>query len=53
VAVDASGNVYVADWLNDRIQKFNSSLVYVDTIGSSGTADGQLNNPGSITIDIA
>ena len=29
VAVDGSGNVYVADTSNNRIQKFNSSGVFV------------------------
>ena len=30
VAVDASGNVYVADGVNGRIQKFTSAGVFLD-----------------------
>jgi hypothetical protein len=38
VAVDGSGNVYVADKNNHRIQKFNSSGVYKSTIGVTGVS---------------
>jgi len=33
VAVDNSGNIYVADDFNDRVQMFNSSRTYVRTFG--------------------
>ena len=39
VAVDASGNVYVSDFLNNRIQKFTDTGAYVtqwNTTGASG-----------------
>ncbi len=39
VAMDASGNIYVADTGNNRIQKFNSSCVFVSAWGS-GVQDG-------------
>jgi hypothetical protein len=35
VALDAAGNLYVADTGNDRIEKFQSSGVYVGSIGSA------------------
>ncbi len=34
VAVDASGNVYVADWGNYRIQKFSSTGAYITAWGT-------------------
>jgi sugar lactone lactonase YvrE len=40
VAVDASGNVYVADQLNDRVQKVSADGTTVTTVA------GQIGNPG-------
>lgn len=51
--VDASGNVYVADYSNHRVQKFNSSGVHQLTFGSFGTGNGQFNGPRSISVDSA
>lgn len=53
IAVDGSGNVFVCDSFNFRIQKFNSSLVYQAQAGSSGTGDGQFgtNGPHDIAMD--
>jgi hypothetical protein len=41
VAIDPSGNVYVADTGNDRIQKFNSSGMYLSQWGTHGVGAGQ------------
>jgi DNA-binding beta-propeller fold protein YncE len=50
VTVDpASGDVYVADDQNDRIQKFDSNGNYVATIGSAPT----LNAPYDVAVDAA
>ena len=51
IAVDSSGNIFVADQGNSRIQKFNSSGTYVSQFGSSGSGDGQLSWPVTIFID--
>jgi sugar lactone lactonase YvrE len=52
IAVDSStGNVYVADSLNYRIQKFDSNGNFITKWGSEGTGDGQFNHPNSISID--
>jgi hypothetical protein len=51
VAVDASGNVYVADNGNRRIQKFTSSGTYVTQWGSYGTGDGQFDYPCGVAVD--
>jgi DNA-binding beta-propeller fold protein YncE len=51
VAVDSSGNVYVADWGNDRIQKFNSNGTFITKWGSRGNADGQLSDPNGVAVD--
>jgi len=60
VAVDAAGNVYIADANNNRIRKVNSSGI-ITTIAGDGTASfsgdgGQatlaaLNHPTGVTID--
>src|SRR5437773_3992887 len=51
VATDGSGNVYVADYGNDRIQKFDASGTFVTTWGSSGSGNGQFNGPGGVATD--
>ncbi|NDY58305.1 hypothetical protein G3N56_16350 [Desulfovibrio sulfodismutans] len=51
VAADASGNVYVADTNNHRIQKFSSSGALQVQWGSHGSADGQFQSPFGITVD--
>jgi len=51
VAVDNSGNVYVADFGNSRIQKFTSNGIFITSWGGHGTALGQFNGPEGIAVD--
>ena len=41
VAVDASGNVYVTDQGNNRIQKFTSTGTFITKWGAAGSGDGE------------
>jgi uncharacterized repeat protein (TIGR02543 family) len=51
LAVDSSGNVYVAESYNNRIQKFTSSGQFVTKLGSLGSGDGQFNFPEAVALD--
>ncbi|MBF0336416.1 MAG: hypothetical protein HQL05_01155 [Nitrospirae bacterium] len=51
VAIDASGNVLIADSYNNRIQKFTSSGTFITTWGSGGSGDGQFNYDHAVAID--
>ncbi len=51
VAVDASGNVYVADWGNYRIQKFTSTGAFITAWGSKGTGNGQFYGIMRVAVD--
>jgi len=51
VAIDSSGNVYVADTGNDRIEKFTSTGTFILQWGSSGTGPGQFNKPWGVAVD--
>ena len=51
VAVDSSGNVYVTDSHNNRIQKFDSNGTFITKWGSNGSADGQFGNQSYIALD--
>jgi len=53
VALDRSGNVYVSDNGNGRIQKFNSSGAFLAAWGSQGSGDGQFEFPIGVAIDAA
>jgi sugar lactone lactonase YvrE len=61
VAIDTSGNVYVADSGNHTIRKISATgavSTFAGAAGQSGTADGngataRLNNPSGIAIDAA
>jgi DNA-binding beta-propeller fold protein YncE len=50
VAVDSEGNVYVADFGNDRVQKFNSNLEFVSAWGAHGNLPGQFKQPSAIFV---
>jgi hypothetical protein len=49
--VDGSGNVYVADSGNNRIQKFTSDGTLLTKWGEEGGEDGQFYNPRGIAVD--
>ena len=61
VALDGSGNVYVADQWNDAIRAITSAGVVTTLAGSSGntgSADGlgnaaQFNGPAGVTVDVS
>jgi len=53
VAVDPSGNVFVADTNNNRIQKFGPSGKLLHKWGSKGDGKGEFNHPGSIAVDLS
>jgi uncharacterized protein (TIGR03437 family) len=62
ICIDSSGNIYVADWANNRLRKIGSDG-NINTItgngilsysGDGGTATkAQLNTPGGVAIDAA
>ena len=49
VAVASDGNVYVADWFNDRVMKFTADGEFINNFGPDGTADGDF-DPLSMAI---
>ena len=51
LTVDSSGNVYVADTNNHRIQKFDSSGNYLRQWGSYGSDNGEFNQPRGVAVD--
>jgi DNA-binding beta-propeller fold protein YncE len=51
LATDSQGLVYVADFENYRVQKFDSAGVFVLEWGSFGVGDGQFYGPVSIDVD--
>ncbi len=50
IAVDQAGDVYVADTGNCRVQKYDSSGMYLDQWGSPGTGPSLFYAPSSIAI---
>jgi hypothetical protein len=53
VATDGSGNVYVADFSNNRIQKFDGSGHFLTAWGSAGSGNGQFYGPGGVATDLS
>ncbi len=51
IAVDGSGNVYVADYGNHRVQVFTNSGAYVTQWGSFGNGPGQFSGNIGIAVD--
>ncbi len=50
IDVDSSGNIYVADTANNRVQKFNPSLELVAVWGVIGTGPGQFSDVYGIAV---
>jgi len=51
IAVDAHGNVYVADSYNHRVQVFDAEGRFLRQWGSQGNAPGQFQEPWGIAVD--
>ncbi len=51
VAVDSLGSVYITDYDNDRVQKFNNNGGFMTTWGSRGAGNGQMRSPHGIACD--
>jgi DNA-binding beta-propeller fold protein YncE len=51
VAVDADGNVYVTDTLNNRVEIFDAEGNFISTFGKNGDGPGFLARPKGIAID--
>ena len=46
---DSEGNIYIADWRNDRVQKFDPQGNYISTI--AGGVDSVLDRPADVAVD--
>jgi sugar lactone lactonase YvrE len=53
MTADAGGNLYVADALNNRIQKFGPAGAPLASFGSKGPGDGQFYTPKDVALDSA
>jgi sugar lactone lactonase YvrE len=51
LAVDADGNLYVCDTLNDRIEIFDADGAFVSTFGKVGDGPGYFARPKGVAID--
>ena len=51
IITDQSGNVYVGDFYNHRVQKFDSQGNFITKWGTYGSGDGQFNDTSGITTD--
>jgi DNA-binding beta-propeller fold protein YncE len=51
LAVDAKGNILVADTNNGRIEKFSPTGTFLSTLGTDRIGHGQLGEPNGIAVD--
>jgi YD repeat-containing protein len=50
ITVSPSGNIYVVDQGNNRVEEFNSSFAFVRAFGKKGTEPGEFQSPVSVAI---
>jgi len=50
VSIDSSGNVYVTDLGNRRVEKFDNNGNFLFTFGTKGSGDGQFNAPIGVAV---
>ncbi|HEX4466960.1 MAG TPA: SMP-30/gluconolactonase/LRE family protein [Solirubrobacteraceae bacterium] len=53
IGIDASGNLWVADKGNGRIQKFSASGTFIASYGTKGAGNLQFNEPWGVAINAA
>jgi DNA-binding beta-propeller fold protein YncE len=51
LAVDAEGNLYVCDTLNNRIEIFDADGKFISTFGKAGDGPGYFSRPKGVAID--
>jgi hypothetical protein len=51
VGVDSNGNIYVVEYYDHRIRKYDANGAFVRTFGTRGGRDGQMTYPKKIAID--
>ena len=51
IATDASGDVYVTDYGNNRVEEFSPTGTYLRQFGSAGLGAGQFSAPTGIAVD--
>jgi sugar lactone lactonase YvrE len=51
VAVDSQGFIYVSDFNNNRVQKFDPNGKFVMMWGTEGRQDGQFSHPAGLAVD--
>jgi hypothetical protein len=51
IGLDSTGNVYVADTGNDRVQKFTSDGNFLMQFGAHGAGNGQFNGAKDVAVD--
>lgn len=51
IARDSEGNLWVVDYWQPRVQKFNEAGEFQFSFGSTGTKNGQLYDPSGIALD--
>jgi DNA-binding beta-propeller fold protein YncE len=51
IVTDGTGNIFVADTGNGRIEKFSPTGMFLSIIGAKGSGHGQLADPNGIAID--
>jgi DNA-binding beta-propeller fold protein YncE len=50
-AIDSSGNVWVTDYLNNRVEEFTSAGMLLAAYGSEGSAGGEFIDPWGVAIN--
>lgn len=51
IATDAAGNVYVSDFTNNRVQKFDSAGNHLLSLGNNGSGQSQFITPHGVATD--
>ena len=46
-----NGTLLVADWRNDRVQRFSPEGEVLQVLGESGSGPGQMRRPSDVTVD--